>query len=141
MDAMPATMGLVCVVALKIAALDGLPRPALIWLAPALGRWAIVLLATVYPYGRVEGLGAPLKAAATPSKLAFASVLPLAACIVAGPLGPIAGLLAALSALAFGRWLLRLLPGLTGDCYGAACELVEALVWLSGALILPRVAG
>jgi cobalamin synthase len=28
---------------------------------------------------------------------------------------------------------MRLLPGLTGDNYGAACELVEATVWLSAA--------
>jgi adenosylcobinamide-GDP ribazoletransferase len=134
-------VGLVCVVALKIGALESLSRSALIWLAPGMGRWAIVLLATIYPYGRSEGLGAPLKSAATPPVLALASLMPLAACIVAGPLGLIAGPLAALSALAFGRWLLRLLPGLTGDCYGAACELVETVVWLSGALILPRFAG
>jgi adenosylcobinamide-GDP ribazoletransferase len=134
-------VGLVCVVALKIAALDGLSRSPLIWLAPGLGRWVIVLLATAFPYGRTTGLGAPLKRAATPRTLLFASALPVAACLVAGPPGILAGVLAALSALAFGRWLMRLLPGLTGDCYGAACELVETVVWLSGALILKPVAG
>jgi adenosylcobinamide-GDP ribazoletransferase len=131
-------VGLVCVVALKIAALDSLPRPALIWLAPCLGRWAIVLLATVYPYGRLEGLGAPLKAAATPRALALASALPLAVCIIAGVPGLVCGAIAAIAALAFGRWLVRLLPGLTGDCYGAACELVETAVWLGGALVAAR---
>jgi cobalamin synthase len=33
---------------------------------------------------------------------------------------------------------MTLLPGLTGDCYGATCEVVETVVWLSGALLLPR---
>src|SRR5439155_26735484 len=53
-------VGLVCVVVLKIAALEALPatiRPQLLVLAPGLGRWAIVLLATVFPYGRPSGLG------------------------------------------------------------------------------------
>src|SRR6195256_6426160 len=56
-------VGLVCVVALKIAAVDALPtgvRLQALVLAPTLGRWAIVLLATVFPYGRASGLGAPL---------------------------------------------------------------------------------
>src|SRR6266568_2916741 len=56
-------VGLVCVVALKIAAVCALPtglRPHALALAPTLGRWAIVLLATSFPYGREHGLGAPL---------------------------------------------------------------------------------
>jgi adenosylcobinamide-GDP ribazoletransferase len=129
-------VGLVCVVALKIAAVQALPgalRPQLLLLAPGLGRCAIVLLATVFPYGRESGLGAPLKSAATPRALALASLLPIAACFALGPAGVLCGVLAGLVALGLGRWLMRLLPGLTGDCYGAACEIVEATVWLSAA--------
>jgi len=37
------------------------------------------------------------------------------------------------TALLMGRWLVSLLPGLTGDCYGAACEVVETVVWLAAA--------
>jgi len=129
-------VGLVCVVALKIAAVYALPtglRPHALALAPTLGRWAIVLLATRFPYGREHGLGAPLKVAATPRTLALASLLPLAGCITLGPVGIVCGLLATVVGLGLGRWLMRLLPGLTGDNYGAACELVEATVWLSAA--------
>jgi adenosylcobinamide-GDP ribazoletransferase len=129
-------VGLVCVVALKMAAVEALPgaiRPHLLFLAPGLGRWSIVLLATLFPYGRASGLGAPLKAAATPSALALASLAPVAACIVIGPLGLLCGALSALVALGLGRWLMRLLPGLTGDCYGATCEVVETVVLLSAA--------
>jgi adenosylcobinamide-GDP ribazoletransferase len=132
-------VGLVCVVALKIASLDALSpsvRPGLLILAPTLGRWSIVLLATVFPYGRPGGLGAPLKAAATPFVLALASLLPLIGCVLLGPLGLLAGGLAGVTALAAGRWLVSQLPGLTGDCYGAICELVEAVVWLGSALAL-----
>lgn len=129
-------VGLVCVVALKIAAVAALPaaiRLQLLMLAPILGRWAIVLLATVFPYGRPSGLGAPLAAAATPRALALASILPLVGCVVLGPVGVLCGVLAALAVLGLGRWLMRLLPGLTGDCYGAVCEVVETLFWLTAA--------
>lgn len=129
-------VGLVCVVALKIAAVAALPsglRLQLLLLAPGLGRWSIVLLARVFPYGRQSGLGAPLAGAATPRALALASLLPLAGCVLLGPVGVLSGVLAGVVALGLGRWFMRLLPGLTGDCYGAACELVEMMVWLSAA--------
>jgi adenosylcobinamide-GDP ribazoletransferase len=131
-------VGLVCVIALKIAAVDGLSsslRPGLLLLAPTLGRWSIVLLAATFPYGRASGLGAPLKAAATPRALAFASVVPVLACALLGPIGVLVGVLAAATAYGVGRWLLRLLPGLTGDCYGATCEVVETVVLVCGALV------
>ena len=136
-------IGLVSVVVLKISALDalsGLTRIQLLVVAPTVGRWAIVLLATAFPYGRVTGLGAPLKAAANARVVVLAGLLPVLACVVAGPVGIMAGVVAALAAYALGRWLMSLLPGLTGDCYGAACELTETLVWLTGALVAPRLA-
>jgi adenosylcobinamide-GDP ribazoletransferase len=134
-------VGLTCVVALKITSLDSIPadsRIGLLVLAPMLGRWSIVLLAGAFPYGRASGLGAPLKAAATPRKLAVASIVPLIGCALLAPVGAVVLALAAITALGVGRWLMRLLPGLTGDCYGAVCELVETVVWLGGALALPR---
>ena len=133
--------GLVSVVALKIAALASLSSPTrlgLVVLAPCLGRWSIVLVTTLFPYGRPTGLGAPLKAAASPRALALASVVPVLACLVVGPLGVAAGVVALAVAIGMGRWLMTLLPGLTGDCYGATCEVIETVVWLSGALLLPR---
>jgi adenosylcobinamide-GDP ribazoletransferase len=129
-------VGLVCVVALKIAAIDALPaaiRPQVLVLAPGLGRWSIVVLATLFPYGRPHGLGAPLKASATRGAFGLASLLPIVACLALGWLGTACGLVAIGTALALGRWLMRQLPGLTGDCYGAVCEVVETLVWLCAA--------
>jgi adenosylcobinamide-GDP ribazoletransferase len=134
-------VALVCVVVLKIGALDALStaaRPLWLILAPGLGRWAIVLVARVFPYGRPSGLGAPLKAAATSRALAIASVLPIVGCALGGPVGILCGVAAAVTALALGYWFMRLLPGLTGDCYGAVCELVETVVWLTAALASVR---
>lgn len=133
--------GLVSVIALKIAALASLPPPTrlgLIVLAPCLGRWSIVLVTVLFPYGRPSGLGAPLKAAASGRVLALASIVPVVACVVVGPLGVAAGVLTVATAVGMGSWLMTLLPGLTGDCYGATCEVVETVVWLSGAVLLPR---
>ena len=132
-------VGLVSVFALKVAAIDALPANArlqLVILAPTLGRWAIVVVATLFPYGRQAGLGAPLKAAATPRNLVLASALPLIVCAASGVEGLAIGALAALTAVGVGRWLTRLLPGLTGDCYGAVCEVVETVVWLLGGVSL-----
>ena len=71
-------------------------------------------------------------------RLATAKEPKLAACLIVGPWGVVAGVLAGVTALALPRWLMTLLPGLTGDCYGATCEVVETVVWLSGAVLLPR---
>jgi adenosylcobinamide-GDP ribazoletransferase len=124
-------VGLVSVLLLKVAAIDALPaavRAQGLLVAPVLGRWAIVLLAAVFPAGRSSGLGAPVKAAASPRLLALASAVPILACLGVGPTGPWLLALAGGSTLLIGWWLCRLLPGLTGDCYGAACECVETLV-------------
>ena len=127
-------VGIVSILVLKIASLDALPvgvRVGSLVLAPTLGRWAIVLLATAFPYGRPSGMGAPLKMAATPRALALASLVPILACAVMWPWGPLLGALAAVAVLLLGRWLVSLLPGLTGDCYGAGCEIVETVVLLA----------
>src|SRR5438309_4095610 len=129
-------VGLVCVVALKIAAIDSLEtlpaavRAQALVLTPGLGRWSIALVSTLFPYGRPIGLGAPLKVAASPRALLIASVLPVGACVVTWPIGPVLGPLSAVTAVLVGRWLMTLLPGLTGDCYGAICEVVETVVLL-----------
>jgi adenosylcobinamide-GDP ribazoletransferase len=122
-------IGFASVLLLKVAGLDALSinRPQVLLLAPVLGRWAIVLLAAAFPPGRATGLGAPVKAAASPRLLALASALPLALSVALGPTGVWLLSLAGLTALLLGWWLCRQLPGLTGDCYGAACECVETL--------------
>jgi adenosylcobinamide-GDP ribazoletransferase len=129
-------VGIVCIMLLKVASIDALPsgmRSGALVLAPTLGRWSIVLLATAFPYGRPTGLGAPLKAAATPRNFALASVVPLILCGALWPNGALLGVLAIVIALLLGRWLVSLLPGLTGDCYGAGCETVETVVLLAAA--------
>jgi adenosylcobinamide-GDP ribazoletransferase len=87
----------------------------------------------MFPYGRAGGLGAPLKAGATRGALIGASIAPLIIAVTIGPVGVVCVAVAVATAVAIGWWLMRLLPGLTGDCYGAVCEVVEGAVWLSAA--------
>jgi adenosylcobinamide-GDP ribazoletransferase len=126
-------VALASVLLLKLVAVDALPpvaRGAALLLAPTVGRWAIVLVATVFPYGRPSGLGAPLKMAASWRTLVLATLLTIAVALVGGWSGIVLVLLSGAWAWALGRWLLGKLPGLTGDCYGAICEVLETTVLL-----------
>lgn len=100
-------------------------------LAPVLGRWALTLAVFVFPYARAEGLGRQMKAQVTWRQVLFATVTALAvAWFAAGWRGLIALALAGLTLLVVAAFTLKRIPGLTGDIYGAVCELVELAVLL-----------
>jgi adenosylcobinamide-GDP ribazoletransferase len=132
-----AVIGGILLLLLKYAALSGNPdRLAALVLAPVVGRWAIAMAVVAFPYGRVEGLGRAMKDNAGGLQLVFASVVAGAA------VGAVAGLvpggwraalalpLGGVMVWAGGRFVMRRLPGLTGDIYGALCTLVEVAVLL-----------
>lgn len=130
-------MGLVSVVVLKVVAIAALPpglRLGALALGPVLGRWAIVVAVSCFSYGRSHGAGAPLKQAVRPATVLAATILPLALAAFLGPWALILVALALLLVGGLGWWLQRRLGGLTGDCYGAICEVVEAAVWLGAPL-------
>lgn len=106
------------------------PEPALL-AVPVLGRWVMSMALVAYPYARDEGLGRVMKDHARWPQALLASLIALAAAyLAAGVAGLIAlGLAAALLVLA-AAWVMRRIPGLTGDVYGALCELVELAVLL-----------
>lgn len=115
---------------LKYAALLSLPdgaRGAALVVALTSGRWAMSAAIWGFPYARADGLGRAFKDAVRASDVALAALLALGVCWAAmDVLGPGllvgAGLLAGLG----GAWMARRLGGLTGDCYGALNEVVEA---------------
>jgi len=118
---------------IKFAALYSLAgwrTPALL-LAPALGRWSMALAIVAFPYARQEGLGRVMKdnAGWIQAGLATFFVLP-AAWLAAGFHGLAACAVTVLVGLFVVWFTLRRIPGLTGDIYGALCELVEAAVLL-----------
>ena len=100
-------------------------------LAPSLGRWAMVYTMARYPSARSTGMGQAVKGPVGGRTLGGATLLLLPMLIV-GPLGVLlSSALAWLFTLLFARWVLRRIPGFTGDVYGALCELVEVTVLLA----------
>ena len=128
----------VFVVLVQYAALSVAPdraRFAALLLTPCLGRWAQTLAIAWFPYGRPEGRGTPFHGPAKASGAALATVV---TCLAALLLGAERGLaLLAVTALLtwlLGRLVLRQLPGLTGDTYGAITEVVQTVALLAFAV-------
>jgi adenosylcobinamide-GDP ribazoletransferase len=126
-------VGVAGLLMLKFAALASLePQalPAALIAAPLLGRWAMTLVITVFPYARGPGgLGYRLKRGAGVPGLVAATVFSLALVFVLLRWQQAVFLAAVIPlALGLGWWLTRRLGGLTGDTYGMTCELVETAV-------------
>lgn len=116
---------------LKISLLAGTGRTAALqalFLAPVLGRWAILFALRFFPSARPGGMGDLFRKGCTSGCLFTGTA---AAVLLAAAAGGVPGILllplVPLSALLFSWWLASLLGGLTGDSYGAVCELSEIL--------------
>jgi adenosylcobinamide-GDP ribazoletransferase len=129
-------VGVVLLLLTKYATLVALPEgirlPALLFV-PTLARWCMTGAVLLYPYARSgSGLGQKAKTGAGRSQLAIATITALLACALAGlaGLGWTALLLLVLTAIAsflVAHWIQSRLGGLTGDAYGAICELAETV--------------
>jgi adenosylcobinamide-GDP ribazoletransferase len=121
----------------KYAALAGLAglAPALV-LAPVLGRWAMSAGVVLFPYARSKGLGRDMKDQAHTRQFVLATMMAIAAALVVAWLSAsyvplLACAVAVLATAAVARFTMQRIPGLTGDIYGALCELVEVCVLLT----------
>jgi adenosylcobinamide-GDP ribazoletransferase len=127
-------VAVICLLALKYTALDALTgesRWAGLLVGPCLGRWAIVIARQLFPYARRDGSGRAFKDASGLGQLLFATTTAGAvAGLLFGVLGSALLLLAFVLVLALGGLISPRLGGLTGDVYGATCELVETSIWL-----------
>jgi adenosylcobinamide-GDP ribazoletransferase len=131
-----AVIGGILLMLLKYAALAGNPhRIAALILAPVVGRWGMAVAVVAFPYGRPEGLGRAMKDHARWPQLLLACVIVVATVAATAVASdewralltlPIAGVVVWVGA----QFVLRRLPGLTGDSYGALCELLEVVVLL-----------
>lgn len=132
-------MALIVTLILKVAALGALADP-LVWaLGCAAARLLPALLMRLFPYARPAGLGRVFHDHAGPGALVVGVVPVLALLAACPPAAALAtGAVSLLLIAAFGR-LSRTLGGLTGDVYGAAVELGEALIWAGAALLQPAV--
>ncbi|MDO9066813.1 MAG: adenosylcobinamide-GDP ribazoletransferase, partial [Chloroflexota bacterium] len=117
----------------KYAALAAVPgRVAALVIACTLGRWGMTLAVVAFPYARSQGLGRDMKDNAGWPQMALATFVALAvAWSIAGWSGLLAFALAGVITWAVARFTLGRIPGLTGDLYGATCEVVEVGVLLT----------
>lgn len=121
------------------AVLTLVDRPAGIILAPVLARWGMALSVVLFPYARQQGLGRDMKDHAGLIQAVIATITAvLTGWLIAQWLGLLAALLASLLLLAAVRFALGRIPGLTGDIYGALCELLELFILLFFTVDLAR---
>jgi adenosylcobinamide-GDP ribazoletransferase len=106
--------------------------PALLVIPPIAGRWAMVLAVAAFPNARSSGLAAQFRVGFGRDQVVIASALAIILTLICGALfgwqNLIALIIAPITSLLIGRWAAnRLGGGLTGDVYGAICELTELL--------------
>ncbi|MGB7873038.1 MAG: adenosylcobinamide-GDP ribazoletransferase [Anaerolineales bacterium] len=113
----------------KYAAILSLPHQSGLLLAPVLGRWVLSMAIFAYPYARNKGMGRDMKdnVGWTQAFLATIITIPFA-WLFAEWMGLLALLVTGIVLWLGAGFILRRIPGLTGDSYGALCELVELIV-------------
>jgi adenosylcobinamide-GDP ribazoletransferase len=97
-------------------------------LAPIAGRWTMMLVVALFPNARPGGIGAFFRNGLGAPQMIVATVITLGVTLALGWRALIALGAAVVFAMLYGFWASkRLGGGLTGDIYGATCELVELL--------------
>lgn len=140
-------IGIVLLLLLKYVLLTAVPQSLLastLIFMPVASRWAIVFAVVAYPYARSAGLGRAFKQGATWPRCAIATVITLALGMVLTLWADMRYFYLVAPAIMLGTWLVTLgtatylsrkLSGLTGDTYGAICELAEVTVLIMVVLL------
>jgi len=128
-----ALVGGVLLLLLKFSALIACQlAPVALILAPLLSRWGMSLAIIAFPYQREQGIGRTIKDNASPKGLLFATMFVLGITALANSIsGWIALVVVVMVVWGGAKLTLRLIPGLTGDIYGAINELAELAVLLA----------
>lgn len=127
--------GLVLLLVVKFAAVASLPHAsAALILAPTLGRWAIVHVAAVFPLARPDGMAAHFREGLGRRELIWSALIAALVCGAMGWGGLAAFITSVVAAAVMACWATSRLGGVTGDVYGATCELVECIVLIGASL-------
>ena len=131
-----AVLGLVLLLMAKFLALHDLGASPLLLIVPLWARWVMLLMMLAFPSARPDGLGASFRVGFGVAQFSIAlllALLPVLALIMF--YGP--QLMLPLIAVFFLCWMLarwmagRLGGGLTGDSYGALCEVAELFILIA----------
>jgi adenosylcobinamide-GDP ribazoletransferase len=107
-------------------------NPLALILSPMLARWGMTLAIMAFPYGRTRGVGSVIKENANRKSLILSGLIVLGIIALSVSLsGWIAFGVAVIAIWGIARFALSLIPGLTGDIYGAINELTELAVLLT----------
>ncbi len=126
-------VGLALLLITKITAVASIVSFAPIFLAPMLGRWAMVYAAT-FPPARNEGMAIIFRAGLTRRVVFAAMLVATVVCAFFGWFGFVTFIVAVAIATLIARFAINRLGGLTGDIYGMICESVEVSVLIVGSL-------
>ncbi len=135
-------LALAALLLLKLAALSALP-PGRVWpallLAPTLGRLSMVYAGAAYPYARPEGgMGGAFATHTRWRHVGAAALTTLAVLAVVGGRREWACLpFIALAVWLGARRMSRALGGMTGDTYGALCEITELAALMAFGVAIP----
>ena len=100
-------------------------------LAPTVGRWSLSLAIVTFPYAREIGLGRDVKEFVTWRQVAFATIIALLVSFLTAQWYGIVIMGSVILVIwIFVRFTMQRIPGLTGDIYGAICEITELVVLL-----------
>jgi adenosylcobinamide-GDP ribazoletransferase len=133
-DSRVGAMGLLAVVGVLLLKFAWLQSSGAGWwqavlLAPVWGRWAQVYALCHFPAARAGGLGEAFQARLGRADFWYATAAALLVSLLVAPWHAlVVGGLVWAGSWALARWWLRDLGGLTGDTYGALCELGEVVV-------------
>jgi adenosylcobinamide-GDP ribazoletransferase len=121
--------GGILVLLTEFSALSASTNPfAALMLATTLGRWASPLVIYSFPYAREDGLGIETKRNVRWQEVLIATLIAgVASWLVYGWIGLALMFGAAVVAFLTAFYVMRLLPGLTGDIYGMITTMVEML--------------
>jgi adenosylcobinamide-GDP ribazoletransferase len=122
--------GLILLLMLKASTLATISLGS-IFIAPILGRWAMVYAAT-FPLARRDGMAALFVAGLSRREILAATIFTALVAGLIGWTGWIAFVAAFAVATLIARFALERIGGLTGDIYGMICESVEVSVLLVG---------
>jgi adenosylcobinamide-GDP ribazoletransferase len=112
-----------------LTALSGMPRMAALIAVPVLARWAMTWAMARYPLARRDGLAVRYVRGLGWTQVGFASIIAFS--VAMGLLGWGALLLALatwLTVTLVAQLAVARIDGLTGDIYGAICEVVEVVL-------------